>query len=98
MSRINDEITIPALLEHAAEECTELAQACLKLARLLRDENPVGATEDELTEKLLEEIADVLNMLNVMRDKGLWDNKRIAGYMAEKMDRWHKRLSQKGNA
>ena len=94
MSRINDEITIPALLEHVAEECVELAQACLKLARYLRGENPVGATEGELTEKLLEEIADVLNMLNVMRDKELWDNKRIAGYMAEKMKRWEKRLNE----
>ena len=96
MSRINDEITIPALLEHVAEECVELAQACLKLARYLRGENPTGMAEDALVERLLEEIGDVLNMLNVLKDKGVWSNKRIAGYMAEKMDRWQKRLSQKG--
>ena len=30
----------PALLEQLAEECSELAQAALKLARLERGENP----------------------------------------------------------
>lgn len=34
----------PALLEQLAEECSELAQAALKLARLERGENPTPKT------------------------------------------------------
>lgn len=34
-------IGTPAMLEQTAEECVELAQSCLKLARLMRGENPV---------------------------------------------------------
>lgn len=37
----------PALLEQLAEECSELAQAALKLARLERGENPIPKTEEE---------------------------------------------------
>lgn len=37
----------PALLELTAEECVELAHACLKLARVIRQENPTPVTSDE---------------------------------------------------
>ena len=89
-------ITTTALLEHTAEESCELAQACLKLSRHRRGENPTGAEEEELTERVLEEIADVLNMLNVLKKTDIWDNAKIADYMVSKMDRWQKRLGQKG--
>lgn len=36
-----------ALLEQAAEEAAELAQACLKLARVYRGENPTPVTEEK---------------------------------------------------
>jgi NTP pyrophosphatase (non-canonical NTP hydrolase) len=52
-------ISKAALLEQLAEECTELAQAALKLARIERDENPTPVTRDEAIEALWEEIADV---------------------------------------
>lgn len=35
MREILNRIGLPALLEQTAEECSELAQACLKYARLL---------------------------------------------------------------
>lgn len=42
----------PALLEQLAEECSELAQAALKLARKERGENPTPKTEEECVENL----------------------------------------------
>lgn len=49
-----------AMLEQTAEECVELAHACLKLARYYRNENKVyGKTEEELLDNLAEEMADV---------------------------------------
>jgi hypothetical protein len=40
-------IGLPATLEQLAEECAELSQAALKLARLHRGENPTPVTEQE---------------------------------------------------
>ena len=47
MKTIVDRIGLPALLEQTAEECTELAHACLKEARRLRGENPTPCTAEE---------------------------------------------------
>ena len=53
-------IGVPAMLEQTAEEASELAQACLKLARYYRGENKVhGKNKSELKDNLAEEIADV---------------------------------------
>ena len=55
-----DAIGVPAMLEQTAEECSELAFACLKLARFIRGENKVhGYSEQKLYEQLTEEIADI---------------------------------------
>lgn len=48
-----------AMLEQTAEECTELAHACLKLARKMRGENPTNRREEDLKDNLAEEIVDV---------------------------------------
>lgn len=50
----------PAMLEQTAEECSELAQACLKLARIMRNENPAYITKSQAIGNLNEEIADVM--------------------------------------
>lgn len=49
-----------AALEMLAEECVELAQAALKLARVLRDENPASVSEGHARSNVMEEWADVL--------------------------------------
>lgn len=49
-----------AALEMLAEECVELAQAALKLARVERGENPASVSEDHAQSDLMEEWADVL--------------------------------------
>lgn len=48
------------MLEQTAEECSELAQACLKLARILRNENPAYITKSQAMGNLTEEMADVM--------------------------------------
>ena len=48
------------LLRQVAEECAELAQACLKLIRSRNGETPVRL--EVATGKYLEELADVLTM------------------------------------
>lgn len=53
--------TEPAMLESLAEECTELAQAALKTARLIRGENPTPITQEEAKANLREEFTDVIS-------------------------------------
>ena len=54
--------TIPkaALYESLAEEATELAQAAMKMARVLRNENPTPVTQKSAKDNLIEEYGDVL--------------------------------------
>ena len=56
---LRDRIGEAALLELTAEECTELAQACLKKARSLRGDMPVAKTDGEMYNDIVEELADV---------------------------------------
>ena len=49
-----------ATLEMLAEECTELAQAALKIARAVRGENPPEKDVEQYHGDLMEEWADVL--------------------------------------
>lgn len=80
----------PALLEQLAEECSELAQAALKLARLERGENPTPKTEDECVSALNEEMADVCLCMDVVRDSRsdyILDDIEIA-----KRERWSQRI------
>lgn len=56
----------PALLEQLAEECSELAQAALKLARKERGENPTPKTKEECVKALLEELGDVNLCMSVI--------------------------------
>lgn len=60
MGNIEKLIGKPALLEQLAEECTELAKAALKQARILRGENPTPVTEKEAYDELIEEYTDVI--------------------------------------
>ena len=45
---LQEVIGTPAMLEQTAEECVELAHACMKLARYLRGENKVYKTKEEI--------------------------------------------------
>lgn len=62
------------ILRQLAEECTELAQAALKLIRSRRKETPMR--EDEAREHLVEEIADVFVMAGFVYDGMLNDEEQ----------------------
>lgn len=69
---IKEYIGEPAMYELLAEECTELAHAALKMARIRRGENPTPNTETEIRGALIEETTDVnicLQELNLAPDE-----------------------------
>lgn len=89
---IYKEIGETAILEMLAEECAELAQAALKLARIQRGENPARATEEEERGHVLSEIADVENALAQL-SQALWiDPQEIGEIMDIKTERWRKSI------
>ncbi len=45
------EIGTAAMLEQLAEECTELGKAALKMARIIRKDNPTPVTIEQAKEK-----------------------------------------------
>lgn len=93
MSTIVDKIGVPALLEQTAEECCELAQACLKMARKLRDENPTPKSIEDIRDNLVEEMADVLICIDMIgSETKLYNEFKLGLCMVEKRDRWEKRL------
>lgn len=76
------------LLAGLAEECTELAQAALKLRRAYDKTNPTPKTVEECRAALIEEVADVnvyLLVLNITRDL-------YSESMMHKIVRWEDRL------
>jgi len=92
MNDIIDTIGLPAVLEQLAEECSELAQASLKYARLLRGENPTPKTEQECLESLTEEIADVDLCISELMMEGLVDSNKVIDIIDQKGNRWKERL------
>ena len=94
MDRLNEKIKqhLPQdeLLAQLAEECAELSQAALKLRRALTGINPTPVTADEARRNLVEEAADVYNVLGLLLDAE--DNAEIYGIIRKKKARWVKRL------
>ena len=63
---IIEEIGTAAMLEQLAEECNELGKAALKLARIVRKNNPTPVTEEQAKENLCEEAGDVINCIEML--------------------------------
>lgn len=95
---ITKEIGEPAVLEQLAEECTELAHAALKLARILRAENPTPVTEDMARKDIMEEMADVQVSMSIL-DVGVdWvDQQDIRIAIGRKLQRWQQRIKEAEN-
>ena len=93
-----EKIGKPAMLEQTAEECVELAHACLKLARYYREENKVyGKSGEELLDNITEEIADVnICICEMLMGFGLF--KQYNNWHTKKEYRLHKRLEELDNA
>ena len=90
---ITEKIGIPAMLEQTAEECTELAHACLKLARIMRGANPTPTTEKEATDAVEEEVADVQICTSELLQNGVIDWDLMRARMNAKIVRARERLS-----
>lgn len=91
MTEINmvDAIGEPAMYEQLAEECSELGKAALKLARVLRGENPTPMTEEAARAKVIEEFTDVAQItgeLDLIIDVDQQDRKRRRFW-----ERWEKK-------
>lgn len=95
MNLVVSKIGLPATLEQLAEEAAELSQAALKLARVIRGENPTPVGHSQAVDSLLEEVADVRNCLNVLVDAfpSLVNTEQAE---SEKMNRWLDRLDKAG--
>lgn len=85
----------PALLEQLAEECSELAQAALKLARQERGENPTPKifTETHIgcLKDLIEGMSDVEMCISVIDTSRALD---IRFFSAEKEKRWAQNIRE----
>ena len=69
MKKIIDVVGVPACLEQLAEESAELSKAALKLARIMRNENPTPVTLKDAENNLFEEIADVRVCVFILQGK-----------------------------
>lgn len=83
----------PALLEQVAEECMELAHACIKMARKIRNESYTPVDDTTLSYRLHEETADVINSIDVLHYDGTLDYDIVSGIAKTKMDRWSERVA-----
>lgn len=82
-----------AVLEQLAEEAAEVAQAALKMARIIRGENPTPKTACEAAEALEEEMADVIVCMRVLATGSIVIDVENVEKIAEiKMKRWLDRL------
>ena len=94
---LQEVIGTPAMLEQTAEECIELAHACLKLARYLRGENKVYKTKEEIYSNLSEEIADVYICIDELLEASIISQESIDSNIMTKLERMRKRLEEDGN-
>ena len=96
--RIFDTIGVASAAEMLAEEAAELSASASKYARILRGENPARMDVDEAEKKMIEEIADVFNALDVL-DTGLVYGNGMHYLLTyakrktfKKMTRWYRSL------
>lgn len=89
---ILDQIGEAAALEQTAEECAELAQACLKMARKIRAENPTPQSEQLISYQIHEELADLMNCVDMIIVMPWINTRTIRDVQLQKMDRWKARL------
>lgn len=74
-----------------AEEAVELAHAAMKMQRILNGTNPTPVTEKEAMGKVMEEICDLYNALEVLK---LDVNMKYEGIRKKKMARWVERIKK----
>jgi NTP pyrophosphatase (non-canonical NTP hydrolase) len=88
-----ERIGTPAMLEQLAEECTEMAKEALKLARIIRGENPTPVTYSEARAHLEEEFTDVIQCSSELELK--YDISQMNAKSERFMDRWEAKQNGK---
>ena len=91
---ILDHVGEPAVLEQTAEECAELAHACLKMSRNIRGENPTPAAEDVISEQIHEELADLMTCVDVLINIPWINTKKVQEIQIRKARRWGERIQK----
>lgn len=89
-------LPVPTVYEQLAEEYTECAKAALKIARIIRNENPTPITMREAKDNMLEEMADVdlvWKVLSLVRGTPKESIQDHDTRMYTKLDRWVGRLN-----
>lgn len=86
---VSQSLNQATVLEQLAEESAELAQAALKLSRIIRGNNPTTTTFSEACANLYEEYADVIVAAHVAYLHKECEIERIGG---QKIDRWKYRI------
>lgn len=89
-TKIMEHIGESEMLCQLAEEAAELSQAALKLRRALTGINPTPVTAEEARANLVEEIADILNVSELLLE--IDDVDEIYDIVQRKRERWLKRL------
>lgn len=90
--KIVEQIGLAATLEQTAEEAAELAQAALKLARIIRKENPTPVTYEKAYASFVEEATDVRLCLNIIEiENGKFNDSDIVN---AKLKRWQERMEK----
>lgn len=92
MQYIIDCIPTEELLAQLAEEASELAQAALKLRRVEDGTNPTPVPKEDAIKNILEEIADVSLVINMLGFNTARHEVICREIMAKKTDRWADRL------
>ena len=87
-NNIRRKMPVTELLAGLAEECSELAQAALKLRRVFDQKNPTPMSEEEAIKHLYEEIADVKLYCSQLDIPARY----ISEIMERKEKRWEERL------
>ena len=82
------------LLAQLAEEGAELTHAALKLRRAKDGTNPTPVVQSSAMNALLEEIADVMLLVELLHFDPYDDE--IRNIMDFKLQRWEKRLKERG--
>ena len=89
---VRAKLSDPELLAQMAEEAAELAQAALKMRRVIDGSNPTPVTFQEAHDNLLEEISDVETCVAALLYNTPTAVKVRADLRPQKLERWAGRL------
>ena len=89
---VQKELRQDEILIQLAEECNELAQACLKIVRYGTPNLP-NKTAKELDSDFMEELADVQLCMEILPEFVIGEEAEISEIKEYKLNRWVQRLN-----